>query len=275
MCHRSYRAELLRTSALHAHPRLARLGPDLLADPPLIDEMVKRARLSGHAEREIGDVLLDQRVAAGIGNVYKSEVLFEVRVHPRTKVRELSDAQLTSLFETAARAHAPEPAHSPPHQRAAPPPRTAFQPAPLGLHARRQAMPGLRHSHRTVSAGRHGAEHVLLPALPVVGDLRIRGRGPAVTPAMLVCIRYFTRVPSGHMGGSMEQMSLGQLDEWGALHGGFGMTADSGYGLTLLADDGRYRYWEYPKRKSSTSSSCSRFSTPATRGRAASCTTSR
>ena len=65
--------------------------------------MVKRARLPGHAEREIGDVLLDQRVAAGIGNVYKSEVLFEVRVHPRTKVGELSDAQLTGIFETAAR----------------------------------------------------------------------------------------------------------------------------------------------------------------------------
>ena len=53
---------------------------------------MKRARLSGHAEREIGDVLLDQRVVSGIGNVYKSEVLFEVRVHPRKRVRELSDA---------------------------------------------------------------------------------------------------------------------------------------------------------------------------------------
>lgn len=103
VCHRSYRAELLRTSALRTHPRLARLGPDLLADPPRIDDMAKRARLPAHTEREIGDVLLDQRVAAGIGNVYKSEVLFEVRVHPRTKVRELSDEQLTRIFETAAR----------------------------------------------------------------------------------------------------------------------------------------------------------------------------
>jgi endonuclease VIII len=103
VCRRSYRAELLRTSALHTHPRLARLGPDLLADPPRIDEMVQRARFAGHAEREIGDVVLDQRVAAGIGNVYKSEVLFEMRLHPRTKVRELSDAQLTLVFETAAR----------------------------------------------------------------------------------------------------------------------------------------------------------------------------
>ena len=98
VCRRSYRAELVRTSALHAHPRLARLGPDLLADPPRIDDMVRRARLPGHAEREIGDVLLDQRVASGIGNVYKSEVLFEVRVHPCTKVRELSDDFIESYL---------------------------------------------------------------------------------------------------------------------------------------------------------------------------------
>ncbi len=92
VCRRSYRAELLRTSALRAHPRLARLGPDLLADSPDIAEVVRTVRLGGHAEREIGDVLLDQRLAAGIGNVYKSEVLFEVcGVHPRAKVRELSD----------------------------------------------------------------------------------------------------------------------------------------------------------------------------------------
>jgi len=103
VCRRSYRAELLRTTALHAHPRLARLGPDLLADPPQIGETVKRARFVAHAEREIGDLLLDQRVASGIGNVYKSEVLFEARLHPRTKVRELSDPQLTLIFEIAAK----------------------------------------------------------------------------------------------------------------------------------------------------------------------------
>ena len=103
VCRRSYRAELLRTAALRTHPRLARLGPDLLDDPPEIDEVVTRARFAGHAEREIGDLLLDQRVAAGIGNVYKSEVLFEVRLHPRTKMRELSDEQLTLIFETAAK----------------------------------------------------------------------------------------------------------------------------------------------------------------------------
>jgi endonuclease VIII len=102
VCRRAYRAELLRTSAVRVHPRLARLGPDLVADPPCIDEIVRRARFAGHAEREIGDLLLDQRVASGLGNVYKSEVLFEARVHPRTKMRELSEAQLTRIFEIAA-----------------------------------------------------------------------------------------------------------------------------------------------------------------------------
>jgi endonuclease-8 len=103
VCRRSYRAELLRTTALRAHPRLARLGPDLLAEPPRIAEMVSRARLGAHANREIGDAVLDQRIASGIGNVYKSEVLFEARVHPRAKLRELSDEELTSIFQTAAK----------------------------------------------------------------------------------------------------------------------------------------------------------------------------
>jgi endonuclease-8 len=103
VCERSYRAELLRTSALRAHPRIARLGPDLLAEPPQIAEMVRRARIPAHAQREIGDAVLDQRIAAGIGNVYKSEVLFECRVHPRTPVRALPDEQLTQIFETAAK----------------------------------------------------------------------------------------------------------------------------------------------------------------------------
>jgi endonuclease-8 len=103
VCSRAYRAELIRTRALRTHPKLARLGPDLLADRPRIDEAVRRARLPAHADREIADVLLDQRVASGIGNVYKSEVLFERRIHPRTRVREMSDEALTALFEEAAR----------------------------------------------------------------------------------------------------------------------------------------------------------------------------
>lgn len=102
VCERAYRAETVRTDAARRHPRVARLGPDLLAEPPDIDTAVRRARQRSYVHREIGDLLLDQRVAAGIGNVYKSEVLFECGVDPRTPVGGLDDAALRAVFEKAA-----------------------------------------------------------------------------------------------------------------------------------------------------------------------------
>jgi endonuclease-8 len=103
VCSRAYRAELVRTNVLRSHARLARLGPDLLEEPPRIDNIVTRALLPAHGGREIADLLLDQRVASGIGNVYKSEVLFARRIHPRTPVRALDRAALHALFMEAAR----------------------------------------------------------------------------------------------------------------------------------------------------------------------------
>lgn len=103
ICVGAFTAELMRAETVRTHPRLGRLGPDLLADPPDIAGAVRRARMPAYAGREVGDVLMDQRVAAGIGNVYKSEVLFECRVHPRTRMRHLTEHQVTALFERAAR----------------------------------------------------------------------------------------------------------------------------------------------------------------------------
>ena len=103
VCHRAYTAETVRTGHLGRHPKLGRLGPDLLADPPDLDAAVRRARQPAYRDREIGDLLMDQRVAAGIGNVYKSEVLFECRVHPRTPVGDLSADTLRSLYGAASR----------------------------------------------------------------------------------------------------------------------------------------------------------------------------
>jgi endonuclease-8 len=102
VCWRSYRAEAIRTAALRTHPRLARLGPDLLAEPAPIAEAVRRALTPAYAGREIGELLMDQRVAAGIGNIYKSETLFECRVHPRTPVHRLGEAGLRAVYEKAA-----------------------------------------------------------------------------------------------------------------------------------------------------------------------------
>lgn len=102
VCLGSYKAELIRSAALTTNPRLARLGPDLLAEPPDIAEAVRRACQPGNADREIGDLIMDQRIAAGVGNIYKSETLFECRVHPRARMHQLSEAQVRGVYEKAA-----------------------------------------------------------------------------------------------------------------------------------------------------------------------------
>src|SRR5919205_1929316 len=72
-----------------------RLGPDILARPPALDAMT--ANLRRERERAIGDALLDQRLVAGIGNLWRSEALWEARVSPWRLVGELSDEELRSV----------------------------------------------------------------------------------------------------------------------------------------------------------------------------------
>lgn len=89
--------EVLRTAFSHAHPALRALGPDLLAADFDVGQVVARARATA-THVPLGELLLDQRVACGIGNVYKSEVLFLERLNPRTPTSQLDDARLTKLF---------------------------------------------------------------------------------------------------------------------------------------------------------------------------------
>ena len=81
----------------------AHLGPDLCTETVAIDEVVARARRLATPDTEVGELLLDQRVAAGIGNVYKSDVCFLERVDPRTPVAALDAATLTALYTRAHR----------------------------------------------------------------------------------------------------------------------------------------------------------------------------
>ena len=57
--------------------RLSQLGPDILERPPDLDEMIERFRAQPQA-RAVGDALLDQRLVAGIGNMWKAEALWDV-----------------------------------------------------------------------------------------------------------------------------------------------------------------------------------------------------
>jgi endonuclease-8 len=92
--------EMLSASQAAAHPALARLGPDLLR--PGLDPAAARRRLRARAELPIGVALLDQQALAGIGNVYKSEVLFLCGVSPLEQVGNLDDGTIDRLVSTAA-----------------------------------------------------------------------------------------------------------------------------------------------------------------------------
>ncbi len=80
---------------------LRRLGPDLLGPELDLAAVLARARGPGHRDAAICDLLLDQRVAAGIGNVYKSEVLFLAGIFPWRPVASLPDAAIGELYRHA------------------------------------------------------------------------------------------------------------------------------------------------------------------------------
>lgn len=94
--------EVLRPGAEAVHPALPGLGPDVLARPLDTIEIVRRARLRPPG-LPLGDLLLDQRVACGIGNIWRCEALFAARVHPSTPQSALDDGALATLYATAAR----------------------------------------------------------------------------------------------------------------------------------------------------------------------------
>ena len=78
---------------------IAQLGPDVLADS--FDARDAAARAQKFAARTIADVVLDQRIAAGIGNVFKSETLFACGIDPRTPVGDLTMDELVRVYEIA------------------------------------------------------------------------------------------------------------------------------------------------------------------------------
>jgi endonuclease-8 len=100
VCFNAPVVELLAPEAERVHPSLGALGPDVLAEHVDLGEVVRRARTSG--DRPLGDVLLDQRVVAGIGNIWRSETLFLAGHHPWAPVSEFTDEQLGAVIATAA-----------------------------------------------------------------------------------------------------------------------------------------------------------------------------
>jgi endonuclease-8 len=88
--------------AIEETPReVAHLGPDVLAEVFDANEAV--ARLRARSDQPIGVAIMDQKAVAGVGNIYKSETLFSVRIDPFAPVAALTDEQLHAIVDRARR----------------------------------------------------------------------------------------------------------------------------------------------------------------------------
>jgi len=92
---------LVRTDRIARDPKLGKLGPDPLHESFDVATIVVRMRKS--PERPIGEILMNQQVLSGIGNVLKSEALFAAGADPFSPVSAYDDARLHAIVTSAAR----------------------------------------------------------------------------------------------------------------------------------------------------------------------------
>jgi len=98
-------AEFHTARSLERSSQVPMLGPDVLGGEFTAETGVTRleAYVREHPEAEVGVVLLNQRVLAGLGNVYKSEVAFAAQVNPWRRAGTLTRAEMQRLADFALR----------------------------------------------------------------------------------------------------------------------------------------------------------------------------
>jgi endonuclease-8 len=102
VCFSAPTVEMHATRTLRSTSPVARLGPDLCHADADLREAASRLEMVPAAGVAIADALLDQRIASGVGNVYKSETLFACGIDPFTPAAALSEEQRRAVIETAA-----------------------------------------------------------------------------------------------------------------------------------------------------------------------------
>lgn len=101
VCFNARDIEWVRTPSIRQRVLATRLGPDLTAGGVSCRDLPPRARAILEPETPLVDVLLDQRVASGIGNVYKSELLFLQGLAPLQVLESTPDAALAACYDLA------------------------------------------------------------------------------------------------------------------------------------------------------------------------------
>jgi endonuclease-8 len=138
VCFNAPIVELFETRTVALRPALAALGPDLLDEGPFpLPEIRARARRRSPASPTVGELLLDQRVAAGVGNIYRCETLFLCATSPFFPSALLGDGAIDELWSTAARLLRANAAGSPVSRNFEGAPRQAWVYRRAGLPCRR------------------------------------------------------------------------------------------------------------------------------------------
>lgn len=101
VCFNAREWQWLQAESVEERTLRMRLCHDLLAESFDVEAAIGRARQLLEPDTPLVDVLLDQRIAAGIGNVYKSELLFLERLEPSATLAGISDGSLQSLYRRA------------------------------------------------------------------------------------------------------------------------------------------------------------------------------
>ncbi|CAN5731542.1 Fpg/Nei family DNA glycosylase [soil metagenome] len=94
-------AEFHTSRSLERSSQVPKLGPDILSDEFSLEAGVARLKsyAADHPEAEAAVVLLNQRVLAGLGNVYKSEVAFAAGVNPFRPMRTVSEREMEAMVD--------------------------------------------------------------------------------------------------------------------------------------------------------------------------------
>jgi endonuclease-8 len=101
VCFNAPVVELLAPKGDRQHPSLANLGPDVLKPPIDLDEVRRRAA-TRPPETTIAELLLDQGVVSGIGNIWRCEALFVSKVDPWRTRADLTPEEIDGVVGAAA-----------------------------------------------------------------------------------------------------------------------------------------------------------------------------
>ena len=104
VCFNAPVVETYREFDMYRHPGFGRLGPDLCtATDDELDVCVRRLQQYAYTDAPVAEVLLDQHVMCGVGNVYRSEILWACELSPYAEVGSLSTDDCVQLVNAASR----------------------------------------------------------------------------------------------------------------------------------------------------------------------------